>query len=108
MGREMRWWGWGEDGHAGSVSDAALAWLEGELGTLDAPRGAVALEEVRLEAPRLPAAVRERFGDIARDDRATRVVHARGKSYPDLVRQRAGDCTGAPDAVLTPRDHDEV
>jgi alkyldihydroxyacetonephosphate synthase len=108
MSREMRWWGWGEDGHAGSVSDAALAWLEGELGTLDAPRGAVALEEVRLEAPRLPAAVRERFGDIARDDRATRVVHARGKSYPDLVRQRAGDCRGAPDAVLTPRDHDEV
>ncbi|HEY0360797.1 MAG TPA: FAD-binding oxidoreductase [Solirubrobacteraceae bacterium] len=108
MGREMRWWGWGEDRHAGSVSDAALAWLEGELGTLDAPRGAVALEEVRLEDPRLPAVVRERFGAIARDDRAARVVHARGKSYPDLVRQRAGDCTGAPDAVLTPRDHDEV
>src|SRR3954453_16386961 len=108
MGREMRWWGWGEDGYAGAVSDAALAWLEGELGTLDAPRGAVALEEVRLEDPRLPAAVRERFGDIARDDRAARVVHARGKSYPDLVRQRAGNCTGAPDAVLTPRDHDEV
>ena len=32
----------------------------------------------------------------------------RGKSYPDLVRQRAGDCAGAPDAVLMPRDHDEV
>src|SRR4051812_45177151 len=108
MGREMRWWGWGEDGHAGSVSDAALAWLEGELGTLDAPRGAVALEEVRLEDPRLPAAVRERFGEIVRDDRLARVLHARGKSYPDLVRQRAGDCAGAPDAVLTPRDHDEV
>ena len=36
------------------------------------------------------------------------MLHARGKSYPDLVRQRAGDCTDAPDAVLTPRDHDEV
>jgi alkyldihydroxyacetonephosphate synthase len=108
MGREMRWWGWGEDDRAGAVSDAALAWLEDELGTLDAPRRAVALEQVQLEAPRLPAAVRERFGDIARDDRAARVLHARGKSYPDLVRQRAGDCAGAPDAVLTPRDHDEV
>jgi hypothetical protein len=69
MGREMRWWGWGEDGHAGSVSDAALAWLEGELGTLDGPSGAVALEEVQLQDPRLPAAVRDRFGDILRDDR---------------------------------------
>ena len=36
------------------------------------------------------------------------MLHARGKSYPDLVRQRAGDCAAAPDAVLTPRDHDEV
>ena len=108
MGREMRWWGWGEDDHAGSLSDAALAWLEGELGALEAPRGAVALEDVRLQDPRLPAAVRERFGAILRDDRAARVLHTRGKSYPDLVRQRAGDCSGAPDAVLTPRDHDEV
>jgi alkyldihydroxyacetonephosphate synthase len=108
MGREMRWWGWGEDDHAGSVSDAALAWLERELGELDAPHGAVGLEDVRLHDPRLPASVRERFGAILRDDRAARVLHARGKSYPDLVRQRAGDCTGAPDAVLTPRDHDEV
>jgi len=108
MGREMRWWGWGEDGHAGAVSERALAYLEGELGALDAPTGAVALDAVRLSEPALPAAVRERFGEILRDDRAARVLHARGKSYPDLVRQRAGDCTDAPDAVLTPRSHDEV
>jgi alkyldihydroxyacetonephosphate synthase len=108
MGREMRWWGWGEDEHAGSVSAQGLAWLEGELGAFDAPRGAVALEDVRLGEPRLPEAVREPFGAILRDDRAARVLHARGKSYPDLVRQRAGDCVDAPDAVLTPRSHDEV
>jgi alkyldihydroxyacetonephosphate synthase len=108
MGREMRWWGWGEDAHAGAVSEHALAWLQGELGSLDAPSAAVALDAVRLSEPRLPAVVRERFGELLRDDRAARVLHARGKSYPDLVRQRAGDCTDAPDAVLTPRDHDEV
>jgi alkyldihydroxyacetonephosphate synthase len=66
------------------------------------------LEDVRLEEPSLPAALRERFGSVLRDDRAARVVHARGKSYPDLVRQRAGDLAGAPDAVLTPRSHEEV
>jgi alkyldihydroxyacetonephosphate synthase len=61
-----------------------------------------------LEDSCLPEALRSRFGDILRDDRVARVLHARGKSYPDLVRQRAGDCAGAPDAVLSPRDHDEV
>ena len=35
-----------------------------------------------------------------RADRRSRVVHAAGKSYPDLVRQRAGMCEGAPDAVV--------
>jgi alkyldihydroxyacetonephosphate synthase len=108
MGREMRWWGWGEDAHAGAVSAEALAWLEGELGPLDEPRGAVALDDVRLGEPRLPDSLRGRFAAILRDDRGARVLHARGKSYPDLVRQRAGDCAGAPDAVLTPRDHDQV
>ena len=55
MGREMRWWGWGEDAHAGSLPDAGLAWLEGELGGLDAPRGPVALEDVRMETRSCPA-----------------------------------------------------
>jgi alkyldihydroxyacetonephosphate synthase len=117
MGREMRWWGWGEDADAGAASPRnrasapsprALAWLEGELGPLEAPRGPVALENVSLDASRLPAPLRSRFGEILRDDRLARVLHTRGKSYPDLVRQRAGDCAGAPDAVLAPRDHDQV
>ena len=108
MARDMRWWGWGDDGDARKASPEVLAWFERELGTFDAPRGPVALDDVRLEPPRLPAAIGERFGEILRDDRAARIAHARGKSYPDLVRQRTGDCGSAPDAVLTPRDHDEV
>jgi alkyldihydroxyacetonephosphate synthase len=108
MAAEMRWWGWGEDAHAADGSADALAWVAGELGTLDEPRGPVALEDVRLGASALPGTLRERFGEILRDDRSARVLHARGKSYPDLVRQRAGDCADAPDAVLAPRDHDEV
>ena len=108
MGRDMRWWGWGEDAKAGHASPEVIEWFEGELGAFDAPSGPVALDEVRLDPPRLPDAVRSRFAEIVRDDHEARVLHARGKSYPDLVRQRAGDLAGAPDAVLTPRDHDEV
>jgi alkyldihydroxyacetonephosphate synthase len=108
MAPEMRWWGWGEDARAPPASAATLAWLERELGALAPATGAVALDDVRLDAPRVPAALRERFGAILRDDPQARVVHARGKSYPDLLRQRAGDLAGAPDAVLAPRDHDEV
>jgi alkyldihydroxyacetonephosphate synthase len=108
MARDMRWWGWGEDAKAGPTPPAVVAWFEAQLGALDAPCGPVALDDVRLDPPRLPEAVRARFGEILRDDREARILHARGKSYPDLVRQRAGDCADAPDAVLAPRDHDEV
>jgi alkyldihydroxyacetonephosphate synthase len=43
-----------------------------------------------------------------RDDRATRVEHAAGRSYPDLVRLRTGDLAGAPDAVVAPGTAEEV
>ena len=104
----MRFWGWGDDAHAGAPPAAALTWLEHELGGLGEPAPRVALEDVRVGRSALPATVRERFGEIVRDDHAARVLHARGKSYPDLVRQRAGDALDAPDAVVTPRSHDEL
>ena len=34
--------------------------------------------------------------------------HAAGRSYPDLVRLRAGDASGAPDAVVLPGPREEV
>jgi alkyldihydroxyacetonephosphate synthase len=108
MAPDMRWWGWGEDAKAGHAPPDVIAWFEGELGAFEGRRGPVALEDVRLDPSQLPEALRSRFGEILRDDREARVLHARGKSYPDLVRQRAGDGTDAPDGVLTPRSHDEV
>jgi alkyldihydroxyacetonephosphate synthase len=43
-----------------------------------------------------------------RDDRAARVEHAAGKSYPDLFRMRTGDATQAPDAVVYPQSPEAV
>ena len=111
----MRWWGWGEDGHVVAIPEAATALLREEIGADPSapPRRHVALDEVRLPAPRLPATARERLSaavgaERVRDDRGARVAHAAGRSYPDLVRLRVGDGSSAPDAVVTPESVDQV
>jgi alkyldihydroxyacetonephosphate synthase len=110
----VRWWGWGEDGHDVPLPEPALAMLREELGADPSSRYApVALEEVRMPDPRLPAAARAALEkavgpEHVRDDRETRVAHAAGRSYADLVRLRGGDGSSAPDAVVTPGSADQV
>ena len=41
-------------------------------------------------------------------DDAVRRQRTRGKSTPDLLRQRAGDLSDAPDVVVRPAGHDDV
>ncbi|HEU0023085.1 MAG TPA: FAD-binding oxidoreductase [Thermoleophilaceae bacterium] len=104
----MRWWGWGEDGHDVALPDAAIELLRDELGidpgTSTRP---VALDQVSLADPALPAAARQALvtalgQDGLSEGREARVEHAAGRSYPDLVRLRSGDGSGAPDAVAAP------
>ncbi|MEA2450063.1 MAG: alkyldihydroxyacetonephosphate synthase, partial [Thermoleophilaceae bacterium] len=61
----------------------------------------------------LPAPVAEALraavgAENVRADRADRVTHAAGKSYPDLMRLRSGDGSGAPDAVVLPGSASEL
>jgi alkyldihydroxyacetonephosphate synthase len=70
----------------------------------------VALDSVRLPEPGpLPEAVARAAGEggllTAPEDR---LRHAAGRSYPDLVRLRAGAPAAAPDAVLLPDGPDRV
>jgi alkyldihydroxyacetonephosphate synthase len=110
----MRWWGWGQDGHPVSLPEPAVALLRDELGAdLSVRHEHVALEEVRLPQPRLAAGARARLeaavgAEHVVDDRAARVSHAAGRSYPDLIRLRSGDASRAPDAVVAPGSADEV
>jgi alkyldihydroxyacetonephosphate synthase len=110
----MRWWGWGQDGHQVSLPEPASALLRDELGAdLSVRHEHVALDEVQLPEPRLPGAARARLeaavgAEHVLDDRAARVEHAAGRSYPDLVRLRSGDASRAPDVVVTPGTADEV
>ena len=100
--RELRWWGWGEPADPPHLSAEGL-----ELLPAGTPARPVRLDDVVLPQPaRLP----DRLTGLVelRDDPEARVRHAAGKSYPDLVRLRSGDGSGAPDAVLFPASADEV
>ena len=109
-----RWWGWGEPPPGGGLPPGAEELLRADLGLDESHASpAVGLDEVTLPEAALPAAVRDRLAGLVgeegvRTDRAERVLRAAGKSYPDLVRQRSGDCTTAPDAVVFPRTAAEV
>jgi alkyldihydroxyacetonephosphate synthase len=111
----MRWWGWGEDGHAVALPAAAEALLRDELGAdPEARSGHVSLGEVTLPDSALTAPARERLITAAgspealSEERETRVGHAAGRSYPDLVRLRAGDGSTAPDAVVRPDSSERI
>jgi alkyldihydroxyacetonephosphate synthase len=110
---EMRWWGWAEREGAPAVGEAAAGMLKQALGLPDEAPERASLEEVRLPAPALPDDATERLAGVVGaenvlSDRLARVRHALGRSYPDLVRLRAGDASSAPDAVVRPGSHDEV
>jgi alkyldihydroxyacetonephosphate synthase len=110
----MRWWGWGEPDHAPALGPKALEVVRETVGTTARPRPPVALARVRLEPAALPQAAREELRAVlgsegaVREDHAARVAHAAGKGYPDLVRLRAGEPEGAPDAVVYPTRPEQV
>ncbi|MGN8552424.1 UNVERIFIED_CONTAM: FAD-binding oxidoreductase [Microbacterium sp. SLM126] len=66
-----------------------------------------------LTPSRLDAADLAALGDVvgagnATTDDVVRAVHLGGKSTPDLLRRRLDDPQAAPDAVVSPADHDDV
>jgi alkyldihydroxyacetonephosphate synthase len=110
---EMRWWGWGDHAHPAALPANALGFLRESVGIATRPSPPVALERVRLDAPTLSEALLGHLRDIlgsdgVLDSHRARVLHAGGKGYPDLVRMRAGEPDGAPDAVLYPSSHEQV
>jgi len=112
----IRWNGWGWTAHKDKLAeqDVLWTWLAAELGMpalLATP--ARPLESVAIAASRLSGAERARLVEILgadrfRDDPFERAFHARGRSYHDLIRLRAGELSVAPDAVLYPRTTEEV
>jgi alkyldihydroxyacetonephosphate synthase len=109
----MKWWGWGDPHHRVELPADGLRALRAALGAADRSAEPVPLESVALDEPALPGKARARLTELVgpervRDDRLSRVLHAAGKGYVDLVRIRAGSAQGAPDAVVYPESDDEV
>ncbi len=109
----MRWWGWGDPSRPPGLPRRALEFLRETVGVAARPRPPVALEHVRIEQSAIPETTLSRLRDVldsgsVRVDHADRVGHAAGKGYPDLVRLRAGEPEGAPDAVLYPSSREEL
>ena len=113
--REQVFWGWGE--RRGRPAAAGHAVTPSCATTRRCPAGRRGAGRARRRAPARAGAARGGAPGLARqavgaghvlDDAETRVLRCRGKSYLDLLAQRAGDCEGAPDAVVRPADHDQV
>jgi alkyldihydroxyacetonephosphate synthase len=109
----MRWWGWGADEHAERLPAHAERFLRERLGMDARERPPVALADVKVRQSALTEGQRARLAAIVaaehvREDHGERILHAAGKGYPDLLRMRAGEPDGTPDAVVHPDGHEQV
>ncbi|WP_238408429.1 FAD-binding oxidoreductase [Pimelobacter simplex] len=100
---------WGDPAHAAGLPDG----VRDLVGLVFPIRDTPACADVAVPAPRLAAdqvaGLRAIVGDdnVVLDDELRR-QRTRGKSTPDLLRQRTGDLGDAPDVVVRPAGHDEV
>jgi alkyldihydroxyacetonephosphate synthase len=109
VARRLKHWGWGYEDQQPpheQVRDAALG-LRAHLGFGEAEvERPVPLEEVLLRQPRVE--IPEVLAEIAAVDDYARASHALGKAYRDVVRGFRGQFDDPPDAVLRPRDEQEL
>ena len=114
----MKWWGWGREDVSFTHEDKPdLAPFIREKLQLDVTKPGTErpkeFDELDVPDPVLPDALRSALegavgADYVSTDQLDRVVHTRGKSLRDLVRQRRGDMPRVPDAVVRPGDEAAV
>jgi alkyldihydroxyacetonephosphate synthase len=113
----MKWWGWGAEGVEFTDDDKPELgpFIADALGidvrrVTDAP---MRFGDLDIPEPTLPESLRDDLeravgAKFVSTDDLDRVVHARGKSLRDLIRQRRGDFGRIPDVVVRPADEQEV
>jgi alkyldihydroxyacetonephosphate synthase len=109
----LRWWGWGTMDETYSLERRAnfwptlQEWLALPDGAIEQATSPVALEDIslppsRFDDPMLSSLRKVLDDEAVRVDKRTRVEHAYGKSYRDLIRIRAGYIPSPPDVVVYP------
>ncbi|MHA7268725.1 FAD-binding oxidoreductase [Arthrobacter sp. HLT1-20] len=109
------WHGWGDPARARPLGTGALDFLRRtlKLASVAAVHPPVDLSEVRVGPVALEETVLDELRAIVgaqhvATDAVERILHAGGKSTPDLLRRRGGDALEAPDAVVFPGSSEEV
>jgi alkyldihydroxyacetonephosphate synthase len=109
----MKWNAWGDPAEAKPLSEGIRSLLKQAVGLEDSATTELEPEQVRLRPSALSPADREGLAAIVGseycgvDDRA-RLLRAGGKSTLDLLRRKDSGVQDAPDAVLLPREEDEI
>jgi alkyldihydroxyacetonephosphate synthase len=113
----MKWWGWGREdvafSHEGQPALGPFIKQHLDLDVERVVEPPPSFEDISVPDPALPAALQSELAAAVGDhhvslDALDRVVHGRGKSLGDLVRQRRGEFSRLPDVVVTPADETEV
>jgi len=108
----MAWDAWGDPALAKPLSPGIRTLLEQALGLTGTEIAAPALDEVRLSPPALPQNHIDGLativgGQYLRTGDHDRILHAGGKSTPDLLRRKQIH-QDTPDAVILPGNEDEI
>ena len=108
----MAWDAWGDPALAKPLSAGIRTLLEQALGVSGIEITAPAIDEVQLTPSALPQTNLEGLAAIVgtqyvRTGDHDRILHAGGKSTPDLLRRKQTH-QDAPDAVILPGDEDEI
>lgn len=112
----MKWWGWGDPKISFPIHEKPnlWPWIEKTLGAVDLPATPpVARERVNLPPRRRNDAFLRELShalkaDQLADSEDERLLHAFGKSFPDLFNVRRGEVRRAPDLVVYPERHEDV
>ncbi len=113
----MKWWGWGHEGVEFSHEDKPdlAPFIARAIGVDVTSRAGRSFRFDQLQIPdsNLPAGLRVALEQVittafVSTDPLDRVVHARGKSLRDLIRQRRGELPRLPDVIVRPGSEGDV